>query len=197
MAQVAWEKPVSAGAAAARGARTGSERLKFLIGGALILAAVAYLIISNTLSGARFYITVDDLVNSPEQYAGQTVRVSGAVIGETIRYDSQNLLIDFTVAHVPDRTDDLAQALHEAVADPTRNRIPVHVAGQVKPELLQNEAQAIMTGRMGEDGVFYVSDLQLACPTRFSEAGPDQAIAGDRAVLPTHPAIPPASSAGA
>ena len=55
--------------------------------------------------------------------------------------------------------------------------MPVYVEGQVKPELLQHEAQAIMTGTLGEDGVFYVTDLQTKCPSRFIESEPDQSIA--------------------
>ncbi len=42
------------------------------------------------------------------------------------------------------------------------------------PDLLQNEAQAIMTGKIGEDGVFYASELLLKCPTKYEEAVPEQ-----------------------
>jgi cytochrome c-type biogenesis protein CcmE len=44
----------------------------------------------------------------------------------------------------------------------------------VKPDLLQNEAQAIVTGELGEDGIFYANELLLRCPTRYEEAVPDQ-----------------------
>jgi cytochrome c-type biogenesis protein CcmE len=38
--------------------------------------------------------------------------------------------------------------------------------------LLKNEAQAIVTGKLGEDGMFYADELQLKCPTRYDEAPP-------------------------
>ena len=176
MAQATWEKPRSSTAEPASARRSGG-RWKFLLGGALILAAVGYLIVSGMLSGARYYITVDELVSNPGQYAGQTVRVSGAVIGDSIQYDSQNLVIDFTVANVQEPYDDLAAALHRAVNDSSATRMLVRVENQVKPELLQNEAQAIMTGQMGSDGIFHVSELNLKCPSRFIEGQPDQSIA--------------------
>jgi cytochrome c-type biogenesis protein CcmE len=44
-----------------------------------------------------------------------------------------------------------------------------------KPDLLRNEAQAIMTGHMAPDGVFYAEELLLKCPTRYEEAVPEQA----------------------
>jgi cytochrome c-type biogenesis protein CcmE len=171
-----WEKaPSSPGAVPARPRRSG--RWKYLLGGLLILGAVAFLVFSGTLTGARYFITVDELLANPAQYAGQTVRVSGAVDGATIQYDAQALLITFTVAHVPDQTPDLALALHEALKDPAAARMAVRVENQVKPELLQHEAQALMTGTLGADGVFHVSELNLKCPTRFTESGPDQSIA--------------------
>ena len=41
-------------------------------------------------------------------------------------------------------------------------------------DLLKNEAQAIMTGELGDDGVFYAKELLLKCPTKYEEALPDQ-----------------------
>jgi cytochrome c-type biogenesis protein CcmE len=58
--------------------------------------------------------------------------------------------------------------------DPSRSRIKVVYVGP-KPDLLRNEAQAIMTGHMAEDGVFYAEELLLKCPTRYEEAVPEQA----------------------
>jgi cytochrome c-type biogenesis protein CcmE len=176
MAQRSWEKPASpADSATARPRRSG--RWKYLAGGLLLLGAVAFLVFSGTLTGARYFITVDELLANPDKYAGQTVRVSGAVDGTTIQYDPQALLITFTVAHVPDQTPDLALALHDALKDPAAARMSVRVENQVKPELLQHEAQALMTGTLGPDGVFHVSELNLKCPTRFTESGVDQSIA--------------------
>lgn len=165
---ISWEKPVGAAAAQKRGLR-----LPFILGGVVILAAVAFLIASGTAAGARFFITVDEVVNNPA-YAGQTVRVSGAVLGESIQYDARNLTIDFTIANVPSQYDDLATALHDAVGDPNAAHMRVHVDNSVKPELLQNEAQAILTGKLGADGIFYATELNLKCPSRFIEAGPQQ-----------------------
>lgn len=168
MAQATWEKPAVAQPQAA-----GNSRLKFLIGGGLILAAVVYLIISGTLTGAQYFMTVDDLLDSPA-YVGKTVRITGAVIGDTIDYNSDTLLIQFTVANVANNAPDLGQALHDAVVSTTAKRLPVRVENTVKPELLQNEAQAVMTGTLGTDGVFHVSELLLKCPSRFIESGPSQ-----------------------
>lgn len=154
-------------------------RAKFLIGGLLIVAATIYLIISSTQASAQYFMTIDEIKQKGSQAMGRELRVSGAVIGDTIQYDAQNLRLTFEVAHVPGDNKEiearggLAAVLHEAVSDPSRNRLKVEYHG-VMPDLLRNEAQAIMTGRIGEDGVFYAEELLLKCPTKYEEAVPNQ-----------------------
>lgn len=169
MAEMTWEKPKSIDKP-----KTGSssERLKFLIGGGLILAAVLYLLILGTMQGARFFITVDEVVNDAS-YVNQTVRVSGAVVGESIEYDSENATIRFTIVNIPSEFDDLATALHDALLDPNATRMDVVVEDEAMPDLLQHEAQAILTGELGTDGKFNASELLLKCPSRFEESSPD------------------------
>jgi len=156
------------------------QRTKFILGGLLILAAVVYLIASSTQANAEFFMTVDELNAEGSAAVGKSLRVSGAVIGDTIAYDPQTLTLTFEVAHVPgdnaeiEAQGGLAEVLHAAVMDPTRSRIKVVYKG-VKPDLLRNEAQAIMTGRLEADGIFYADELLLKCPTRYEEAVPDQA----------------------
>lgn len=156
------------------------QRTKFLIGGGLILAAVVYLIASSTGANAQFFMTVDELRAAGADVAGRNLRVSGAVIGDTIQYDAQTLTLTFEVANVPadqamiDEEGGLAEVLHQAVIDPNRNRIQVVYIGP-KPDLMRDEAQAIITGHIGPDGVFQAEELLLKCPTRYEEAVPVQA----------------------
>lgn len=173
MSETTWEKPKVGGTSS-----QGKNRLQFILAGVILLGAVAYLIISGTATGARFFLTVDEIVGNPE-YVGQTVRVSGAVIGDTIEYDSSNLILDFTIVHIPSEYEDLAKTLHDAVTNPDATRMPVHMENEVIPDLLQHEAQAILTGEMGEDGVFYASELLLKCPSRYEEAVPGQSLQGE------------------
>ncbi len=170
MAQATWEKPTSTEIPS--DLKPGNNRLKFLVGGLLILAAVIYLIISGTVTGANYFITVDKLL-ADSTYVGQTVRITGAVLGDTIEYDSETLLIEFTIANIPQEFDNLAVALHDAVNNPTVTRLQVRIENEVKPDLLQHEAQAILTGKLDENGVFQATELLLKCPSRFEEDGPD------------------------
>ena len=154
-------------------------RLKFIIGGLLIVAAIVYLIFSSTQANAQYFYTVQELNAKKSDLIDQNVRVSGAVIGDSIQYNSQSLELRFTVAHVPGDNKEveaqggLAAVLHAAVTDPARERMQVLYNG-VMPDLLRDEAQAIMTGHLNADGVFVVDELLLKCPTKYEEAVPEQ-----------------------
>ena len=101
------------------------------------------------------------------------------MVGSTIQYDPDNNTLTFEMASIPgdnpaiEAQGGLAKVLHEAVTDPGRARLKVVYAGP-KPDLLQDEAQAIVTGHLGEDGIFYAGELLLKCPTKYQEAVPSQ-----------------------
>jgi cytochrome c-type biogenesis protein CcmE len=153
---------------------------KFVIGGVLILGAVVFLIWSATASTSEYFLTIDELHAKGPSIVDKNLRVSGAVIGDTIQYDPQTLTLTFEVAHVSgdnaqlETEGGLAEALHQAVLDPSRERMTVVYIGP-KPDLLRNEAQAIVTGHVDADGVFHADELLLKCPTKYEEAVPNQA----------------------
>lgn len=163
-----WEKNDKALPAMKNG-----QKSRFMIGGIVMLLAIGFLILNGTLNNAQYFITVDEL-QSRSELVGKTVRVSGAVIGDTIDFQTDPLTIRFTMVNIPEKTDDLAKTLHLAVNDPDASRINVLVEGEPMPDLLQHEAQAILTGHLGEDGTFYADELLLKCPTRYEEAIPEQ-----------------------
>ncbi len=156
-----------------------ANRMKFIMGGLLILAAVVYLIISSTKASAQYFVTIDELNSNKSQNLNRDLRVSGAVIGDSIQYDPATLKLTFTVANVPGDNNEieaqggLAKVLHAAVVNPNSDKMQVVYVGP-KPDLLRNEAQAIMTGRLGDDGVFTATELLLKCPTKYEAAVPSQ-----------------------
>ena len=160
--------------------RSGGGRTKFLIGGAVIIAAIVYLIVTSLQSTAQFFYTVQEVQARGQGAVGQSLRVSGAVLGDSIQFDSQTLTISFMMANLSndnkaiEAAGGLAAALHTAAIDPNTARIKVVYVGP-KPDLLKDEAQAIVTGKLGQDGVFYADELLLKCPTRYEESVPAQA----------------------
>ena len=155
------------------------SRYKFIIGGLLIVAAVIYLIASSTQATAQYFLTVEELNAKSTSMVGRNLRISGAVLGDTIAYDPITLALTFTIAHVPGDNKEieaqggLAKALQAAVEGSGQQHLKVVYHGP-KPDLLRDEAQAIITGKLGEDGVFEAEELLLKCPTKYEEAVPGQ-----------------------
>lgn len=157
-----------------------ANNMKFIVGGLLIIAAVVYLVISSTQASAQYFLTVKEVNAKGQSIVGRNLRISGAVLGDSIQYDAQSLTLSFTIADIPgdnkeiEEQGGLALVLHNAVTDPARQKLYVVYHG-VKPDLLRNEAQAIMTGKIDENGMFQAEELLLKCPTKYEEAIPDQA----------------------
>ncbi len=155
------------------------NRTTFVIAGLLVVAAVAYLIISSTGTTAQYFLTVEELAQMGDDALSKNLTVSGAVLGDTIDYDAMGPSVTFTIVQVPgdpqevERAGGLAQVLHDATLDSGRPQLEV-VYDSVKPDLLQHEAQAIVRGRMAPDGRFLADDLLLKCPTRYEEDVPGQ-----------------------
>lgn len=152
---------------------------KLMAAGMLIVAAVAYLIVTSTGSTAHYFLTIEEVQAMGGEAADRRLTISGAVLGDTINYDSSEPVVTFTIVQVPgdprevERAGGLAKVLHDAVSDPDAARMEV-VYTDVKPDLLQHESQAIIRGRMGEDGRFHANEVLLKCPTKYEEGVPGQ-----------------------
>jgi len=155
-------------------------KMKYILAGSLIVAAVVYLIVTSTGSTAHYFLTIEEIRAMDQEATDRGLTVSGAVLGETIEYDPSQPQLTFTIVQVPgdpkevQRAGGLAKVLHDAVNDPDAPRLTV-VYDDVKPDLLQHESQAIVRGQLGEDGRFYADELLLKCPTRYEEGVPGQA----------------------
>lgn len=155
-------------------------KMKFIVAGLLIVAAVGYLIVSSTGSTAHYFLTIEEIRAMDQDALGRRLTVSGAVLGETIDYDPSQPRVQFTIVQVPgdpnevERAGGLAKVLRNAVNDPDAPQMDV-IYDDVKPDLLQHESQAIIRGELGEDGRFYADEVLLKCPTRYEEGVPGQA----------------------
>ena len=154
---------------------------KFIIGGVVIVAAIIYLIVSSLSANVQYFLTVEEILNkqSAGELTGRNVRASGAVLGDSIQYNMDTLELSFTIVHVPgdnlllEEEGGLARALHNAVMDPNRPRLDVIYYGPI-PDLLKNEAQAIITGEVLASGVFEADEILLKCPTKYEGSVPEQ-----------------------
>lgn len=153
----------------------------FVAAALLIVAAVLYLLISSTGNTAHYFLTIQEIREMDASAQRRDLTVSGAVLGESIVHDDLGTTLTFTLVQIPgdprevERAGGLEAAIRAAVHDPTAPRLDVIYQGS-KPDMLRHEAQAIVRGRMGDDGRFYADEIRLKCPSRYQEALPEQAV---------------------
>ena len=138
------------------------NRLMFAMGGVVLIAAVVFLVVNAMSGSTQLYKTVGEFYAEQGRLAGRDLRVSGWVIGDSIVYtqiDAHNSRLEFDIV------DDLS--------NPTQ-KLHVVALNEPKPDLLQNEAQALVEGRADASGVFHSNPggLMLKCPTRYEEMDP-------------------------
>ncbi len=141
---------------------TKSNRLKFIIGGVLLVAAIAYLVVNAMSGNTQLYKTVNEYYAEQGRLTDRDLRIAGVVVGDSIQFievDAQTTRLEFDVV------DDL---------DNPEPKLHIVAINEPKPDLLQHKAQALIEGRADENGVFMVNPggLLLKCPTRYEELDP-------------------------
>ena len=135
------------------------NRLKFVIGGLFIVAALGFLIFNAMQDTTQLYVTVQEYYANPAKFAGKDLRIAGFVVGDTIQFtqvDPATTRLEFSVV------DDLQNP---------QQTMQIVAMNEPMPDLLQHEAQALVEGHI-ENGVFHANQggLLLKCPTRYEEA---------------------------
>ncbi|MCA9984052.1 MAG: cytochrome c maturation protein CcmE [Anaerolineales bacterium] len=139
------------------------SRLKFVVGAVVIFGAIAALIFSALNDSSQLFKTVDEYYAEEARLVGKDLRIAGWVIGDTIQYtqvDANTSRLEFDIV---DDLENPGQRLH------------VVAMNEPKPELLQNQAQALVDGHVDEMGVLHANPdgLLLKCPTRYEELEPE------------------------
>jgi len=138
-----------------------SNRMKFVVGGVLIVAAIVFLVVNAMSGNTQLYKTVGEFYSEQSRLVGRDLRVSGIVVGDSIKFTQ----IDATTSRLEfDIVDDLQNP---------GQRLHVVAMNEPMPDLLQHEAQAMVEGHAEDGGVFHANQggLFLKCPTRYEEAG--------------------------
>lgn len=149
--------------------------------GFLLLGSSALFTISLPETIPPYFMTVSEVLAEKENMVDRQIRISGAVLGESIEYDEANQQLSFFIVDIPgdlaevEQQGGLATVLENAVNDLTRERIQIMYIGE-QPGLLRHMAQAILAGELRADGIFYADEILLKCPTRYEEALPEQTI---------------------
>ncbi len=121
------------------------RRLPYLAGGVVIFVVVGWLLYTNIESATAPYLTVTELL--AEGPSDRIVRVRGPVVGKTVAWNAEELLLQFDLA------DDSGS-------------IKVDYHG-TRPDLLEDGIEAVVEGRYRGEGQFEATAILLKCPSRY------------------------------
>jgi len=116
-----------------------TRRVKYLVAGVIVAAALAGLIYSGVRDSMVYFYTPSELRQKDNQVRGKALRVGGMVANGSIQWDPQTLLLTFQL------TDG-------------QGAIPVRHKGTA-PDLFKEGAGAVVEGTWMSDGYFRASTI--------------------------------------
>lgn len=134
-----------------------------MIGAALIVAAIIYLIVIGIRSTSEFYLTVNEAATRQAELMGQSVRIAGRVSPDDIKWDPSSLTLSFSI--VPPPPPDGAKV--EPVSLSAPQRIKVVCKGQPKPDMFAAGRDVIVEGHLTGHNFVDADQVMTSCPSKY------------------------------
>ena len=126
-----------------------TKHIRPIVGGGVIVAVIAYLMITGAQDTFTYYYTVGELLSGEPTVAGETIRVSGVVAAGSISRDRTNHRLEFLIE------DPVMGAL-----------LPVTYEGIV-PDMFKGGTNVVVEGRYVPGGSFVAGTLLAKCPSKY------------------------------
>jgi len=122
-------------------------KIKFIIGGIVILAALAWLGFVGFQESKAYYITVDEYSTMKENLDGKTLRLAGDVVAGSINRSKPQM---------------------EFVISSRVHNIKVRYTGtDIIPDTFKDGSKALVEGKPGPDGIFQASHIEAKCASKY------------------------------
>ncbi|MGC1677379.1 MAG: cytochrome c maturation protein CcmE [Candidatus Binataceae bacterium] len=142
-------------------------RLRFVIGTALVVGAIVYLITTAIRSTSEYYLTVNEVGARQAELVGQPLRVAGRVKPGTIAWDPSTLTLNFGIVAIPDPNADPALK-QVSTAEPAS--YTVTCAGEPKPDMFADNRDVIVEGKLDSAGHITATQVLTSCPSKYKPA---------------------------
>ena len=119
---------------------------RYIIGGCIILAAVAYLLYLSFSDAVNYYVTVSEFFDRENELADTNIRIAG-IITAPISWKSEELDLEFNIAEGGDI-------------------MPIIYNG-AKPSGFKEGSSILVEGRYETGGIFRASQLIIKCPSKY------------------------------
>lgn len=129
-------------------------RIKFVVGGLVILFAVAYLVVAGIRDGWVYSYKVDQIVNVAS-FQGKRLRLHGKVGAENFVEDRGALRAQFDLQG-------------------EKNQVRVDYSGMI-PDLFRPDHEVVVEGYLDEGGIFRANTLLTKCASKYEAADGEDA----------------------
>jgi len=120
---------------------------KYLLGGGIVLAVVAYLLYLSFGSSVSYYVTVSEFLAKGTELYDTDVRVAGKIADSPIDWNAQDIKLRFTITEGGDTMTVIYQG--------------------AKPSGFEAGSNILVEGKCHSDGIFRASLLIMKCPSKY------------------------------
>lgn len=124
-----------------------SSNVKFILGGVVIVAALAWLGFVGFQESKSYYITVDEFYQMQGELQGKTLKVAGDVVEGSI--------------------DRSASTLEFTIGQQGRTLRVKYVGHDVIPDTFKDGSKAVVEGTVAKDGVFQARHIEAKCASKY------------------------------
>ena len=136
-----------------------NRNLRFVVGGLVIVGAVAYLMYVGIRETSAYYLTIDEFLPKKETLVGTGLRVAGRVAPGTIEYDPRTLNLSFRMGHFVNKASPVVKDA------PPGETVPVAFTG-IKPDMFADGRDVIVEGKF-EGGTLRADKVLTSCPSKY------------------------------
>ncbi len=124
-----------------------AARMKFILGGIVIVSALAWLGFVGFQESKAYYITVDEYHSLKGEIGDKTFRLAGDVVAGSI---------------------DRAGSQMEFVIGSSETTIPVRYVGtEIIPDTFTDGSKALVEGTIASDGTFQARHIEAKCASKY------------------------------
>ncbi len=125
------------------------KKKKFLIGGLIVVLAIAYLGYLGFQNSATYYYTVSELTGQGGIADGENVKVNGRVMAGSVEQDTEDRILTFIIVDVEGEKS-----------------LPVVYQGVV-PDTFKTGGDVVLDGYLDSAGVFQANNILAKCASKY------------------------------
>ncbi|HVN84914.1 MAG TPA: cytochrome c maturation protein CcmE [Candidatus Binatia bacterium] len=128
-----------------------TRKRRFVVGAALLVGAVTYLVYAGVRETSVYYLTLEEFLPKRDSLQGEGVRIAGRV----------------RTGSVDKTTTSAGTELRFVLGDFNKDDgVPVHYTG-ILPDMFAEGRDVIVEGKYMHDGVLRAQTIMTSCPSKY------------------------------